>query len=145
MSGWNDVDLSGVSSEMELIPEGKYVLSLLAGAKPNSWNANKIEVGAKISEGEYSGRVIYFSFGDPEKVPSMVQAMKRLEVALTASTGVAAAEGEDPISYLNNPEVVGGLFLAPIRHRIVPANDERPEQTKADISVFKIAPVPTAA
>lgn len=144
MSGWSEVDLSGVSTEMELIPEGKYVAALLSGAKYNQWNPNKIEVGAKIVEGEYAGRVVYFSYGDPEKIPSMVQALKRLETALKADTGIGAAEGEDPISFLNNPEVVGGKFLMPVRHRVIPATEDKPEQPKADVSVFKVSALPNA-
>lgn len=140
MSSWSEVDLSGISLEMELLPEGKYVFSLLPGAKYNQWNPNKIEVGAKVEEGDFKGRVIYFSYGDPDKTPSMKTAMKRLEVALAASTGVEA-NGTDPLSYLNNADVVGGKFLAPVRHRIIPATEEKPETPKAEISIFKVASV----
>jgi len=48
---WNEIDLQGVSADMELVPEGKYVFTLLPGAKYSQWNPNKIEVGAKVDEG----------------------------------------------------------------------------------------------
>ena len=141
---WTDVDLTGVSTEMETIPEGSYAFALLPGAKYNQWQPGKVEVGAKITEGDYAGRVCYFSYGDPDKVPSMVQAFKRLEVALVTDGAPAAEAGEDPVTYLNNPEVVGKRFLGPVRHRLLPAKDDLPAQTKVDVAVFKVKAVPNA-
>ena len=141
---WTEVDLANVSAEMELIPEGTYVFSLLPGAKTNQWNPNKIEVGAKIVDGEYAGRVTYLSYGDPDKVPAMIGAMKRLEIALAKNTGVAAEEGQGIVDYLNL--VAGGKFVAPVKHRLIPAKEEGEEPTpRAEIAVFKVKPVPVAA
>lgn len=137
---WTEVDLAGVSTEMERVPEGEYVMSLLTGAKFNKWQPNKIEVGAKIIEGEYAGRVQYFTYGDPEKTPSMLQAMKRLEQALAKSTGREIQPGEDILSYLNDPEVVGGKFVATIKHREY-TDKEGQQQVKADVSLFKVKAV----
>lgn len=136
---WNEIDLQGVSADMELIPEGKYLFSLLSGAKYSQWNPNKIEVGAKIDEGEFAGRVVYFSYGDPEKVPAMVGAFKRLEIALSKNTGTAIETGQDPVEYLNS--VTGGKFISDIKHRTY-TNNEGETNTKAELAVFKVKPVP---
>lgn len=137
---WNEVNLVGVSTEMETLPEGvPYTFALLAGAKYGQWDPNKIELGAKVVDGEYAGRVVYFSYGNPEKAPSMVQALKRLEIALVADEAPAIAEGEDPVTYLNNPEVVGKRFVAPLKHRSYEKDGET--VTKADVSVFKVKSV----
>src|SRR5580658_10337164 len=125
---WNEIDLQGVSTEMDLIPEGKYVFTLLPGAKYSQWNPNKIEVGAKIAEGEFAGRVVYFSYGDPEKVPAMVGAFKRLEIALSKNYGTAIETGQDPVDYLNG--VAGAQFISDIKHRTY-TNNEGETQTKA--------------
>ena len=137
---WSEVDLQGVSAEMELLPEGKYVFALLSGAKYSQWTPNKIEVGAKVVEGGLAGRVIYFSYGDPEKVPNMVGAFKRFEIALAKNTGVAIETGQDPVEYLNL--VVGGQFVADVKHRTF-TTSEGESKTKAEIAIFKIKPLPT--
>jgi hypothetical protein len=141
---WIDIDLAGVSTDMATVPEGDYVFSLLPGAKVNKWDPNKLEVGAKITEGDYTGRVLYFSYGDPDKTPSMIGALKRLEIALSKNTGRAIQEGEKPLEYLNDPDVVGGLFVAPVKHREY-EDKEGVKVNKADIAVFKVKPVPVAA
>jgi hypothetical protein len=137
---WTETDLKGVSAEMEIIPEGQYVFALLPGAKYGQWDPQKIELGAKIVEGEYSHRVQYFSYGNPEKAPTMVQALKRLEIALVANGAPAIEAGEDPVTYLNNPEVVGKQFVGTIKHRTYEDKEGIPV-TKSDLSVFKTKPV----
>lgn len=139
MSTWSELDLTGVSTEMELVPEGRYVFALLPGAKYSQWNPNKIEVGAKIVEGEFSSRVIYFSYGDPEKVPAMVGAFKRLQLALSKNTGVDIEAGQDPVEFLN--AITGGKFISDIKHRTY-TNNEGETSTKAELAVFKVKPVP---
>ena len=139
---WNEIDLAGVSADMELIPEGKYVFALLPGAKYSQWNPNKIEAGAKIVEGEFAGRVVYFSYGDPEKVPAMVGAFKRLEIALSKYTGTAIETGQDPVDFLNSTS--DARFISDIKHRTY-TNNEGETNTKAELAVFKVKPVPVAA
>jgi hypothetical protein len=139
---WQEIDLTGVSTDMEMVPEGMYVFSLLAGAKPGKFDPEKIELGAKIAEGEYAGRVVYFSYGNPDKVPAMIGAFKRLEIALARSTGVSIQEGEQPVSYLNNEQVVNGKFLGTVRHRVRPATEDREAQNLTDMNVFKVKPLP---
>ena len=140
---WTETDLTGVSTEMETLPEGQpFTFALLPGAKYSQWNPNMIELGAKVVGGEYTGRVQYFSYGDPNTTPSMVQAFKRLEVALVADGAPPIDAQEDPVVYLNNPEVVGKKFVAPLKHRVLPLKEgqETPE-TKADLSIFKVKAV----
>jgi hypothetical protein len=139
MSQWNEVDLAGISAEMELIPEGKYVFELLNGAKYSQWDPNKIEAGAKIAEGEFAGRVVYFSYGNPEKVPAMLGAFKRLEIALAKNAGISIETGQDPTEYLNS--VAGAKFISDIKHRTY-TNNEGETNTKAELAVFKVKPVP---
>ena len=137
---WQETNLVGVSTELETLPENQpFTFALLAGAKLGQWDPNKIELGAKVVEGEYAGRVVYFSYGNPDKSPSMIQALKRLEQALVADGAPAIEAGEDPVAYLNNPEVVGKKFIAPLRHRTYDKDGEN--VTKADISVFKVKPI----
>lgn len=143
---WIEIDLEGVSAEMELVPEGAYVFTLLPGAKYSRFDAQKIEAAAKVAEGEFAGRVVYFTYGDPDKAPAMIGAFKKLEIALAKNTGVAITTGQDPVEYLNS--VAGGRFIAPIKHRSYKAdpNDEESEtKTKAEIAVFKVKPLPEAA
>lgn len=140
---WTDIDLTGVSTDLAMIPEGEYVFALLPGSKYNQFDTQKIEVGAKVVEGEYAGRVQYFSYGDPAKSPAMEGAFKRLKVALFKNTGVEIDKGEDPIVYLNNPEVVGAKFVANVTHRTF-TNKEGESQTKSDIAVFKTRAIPKA-
>jgi len=139
---WTEVDLTNVSTEMETIPEGNYVFELLAGAKYSQWNPNKIEAAAKITEGDLKGRVVYFTYGDPEKSPAMLGAFKRLEIALSRDTGVAIETGQSPVEYLNS--VTGGKFIAPVRHRQYTDN-EGEVKSKTDIAVFKVKALPQAA
>ena len=134
---WETVDLTGVSTEMETLPENvPFTFQLLAGAKYGQWDPNKIELGAKVVSGEYAGRVVYFSYGNPEKSPSMIQALKRLEVALVKDGAPAIEADEDKVAYLNNPDVVGKHFIAPLKHRTYEKDGEN--ITKADVSVFKV-------
>ena len=137
---WTEQDLVGVSIEMETLPENvPFTFALLPGAKYGQWNPNKIELGAKVVEGEYAGRVSYFSYGDPTAVPSMPAALKRLELALVADGAPSIETGEDPVVYLNNPDVVGKRFIAPLKHRTYEREGEN--ITKADISIFKVKAV----
>lgn len=139
---WQELDLSGVSTDMELIPEGEFVFSLLNGAKYSQWNPNKIEAAAKVDEGEYKGRVTYFSYGDPEKVPAMAGALKRLERAIFKNTGAEIASGQDPVEFLNDN--AGAKFIGTVYHREF-ENKDGEKQRKAEIKVFKVKPVPSAA
>lgn len=139
---WTEVDLQGVSTEMENLPEGNYVFAILPGAKYGQWDPQRIELGAKVVEGEYSGRVQYFSYGNPEKAPSMVQAFKRLEVALVKDGAPAIETGQDPVAYLNSDDVVSKRFVGPIKYRTLPLKEgQEVPDTKADLGVFKVKSV----
>jgi hypothetical protein len=143
MTSWMELDLAGISTEMATVPEGQYVMTLLPGAKYNQWSPNKLEVGAKIAEGEYANRVVYFSYGDPEKVPTMAGAFKRLEIALAKNSGVAIETGDDPVAYLNS--VAGAKFIGTVRHRTFVKQGETEPTLAVDLNVFKVKAVPEAA
>lgn len=137
---WQEVDLAGISTKMELLPEQNFVFSLLAGAKYNQWDNQKIEVGAKVTEGDFSGRVIYFSYPDPAKQAWSPKTLKMLEQALVADGAEPIETGEDPVTYLNKRDVVGKRFVAPIVHRMVERDDSDPEP-RADLRLFKVKPI----
>ena len=137
---WTETDLVGLSTDMELLPEGTYVFELLPGSKKGQWDPEKIEVGVKVVEGDYAGRVVYFSYNNPEKSPAMYGAFKRLEIALSKDTGVSIVEGQHPVDYLNDPTVIGGKFIAPLTHREY-VNNEGETQRKTNVGIFKVKAV----
>ena len=138
--GWNEVNLAGISDEMELLPDGQYVFALLAGAKFNQWDANKIDVAAKVSEGEFAGRVQYFSYPDPTKQDWSPQALKKLSKCLVADGAPSIEENQDPVAYLNQDDVVGKRFIAPVARREYESQDGE-KKSRLDIKLFKIRPV----
>ena len=136
---WVEVDLHGMADEMERIPEGEYVFALLAGARYGKFDQGKIELAGKIVDGEYAGRVIYFSYPDPAKQDWSPAALKRLESCLVKAGAPAAEEGQDPVSYLSQEDVVGAQFKALVFHRdYTDSNGE--EQKRTEIRLFKIKP-----
>lgn len=136
---WTDIDLSGLSDEMERVPEGEYTFALLAGAKYGQFDTNKVELAAKVAEGEYTGRVIYFSYPDPAKQDWSPNALKRLESSLKKDGAPSIEEGQDPVVFLNQETVVGTKFKAPVFHRDYTGADGT-EQKRAEIRLFKVRP-----
>ena len=128
---------------MERVPDGEQVFALLPGAKYGQWDPNKIEVGAKIVEGEYEGRVVYFSYPDPGKQSWSPGALKRLEKALVLDGAEPSTEHQDPVEYLNQSSVVGKRFVAPVSNREYTKSDGE-KGTKTDIKLFKVKAVANA-
>jgi hypothetical protein len=134
---WQNIDLSKVSTQPEVIPDGVYTLELNPGSKLN--DKESVLVSASISQdGEFTGRKVYFSYPDPESVSSKgtvnswsAVAFKRLEQAI----GVDMNEGELPVDYLNR--VAGNKFQAPIQ--TTPATDEYP-QPRTNVKIFNVRP-----
>lgn len=139
---WMEINVAGLSEEMEQIPEGNYVFSLLAGAKYNQWDKQKIDVAVKVDEGEFKGRVTYLSFPDPAKQSWSPQAMRKFTSVLEKDGASALAENQDPVEYLNQEDVVGHRFVAPLVQREYEKDGEK--QTKTDIRPFKVRPVTAA-
>jgi hypothetical protein len=136
---WTEVNLAGLADDMERVPEGEYTFALLAGAKYGQFDQNKIEVAAKIVDGESAARVMYFSYPDPAKQDWSPNALKRLESALKKDGAPAIEEGQDPTVYLNQETVVGTRFKAPVFHREYTSADGT-EQKRAEIRLFKVRP-----
>ena len=137
MTSWVEIDLAGISDEMETIPDGMYVFSLLAGAKPSKWDANKLEIPAKVAEGDFTNRVVYLSYPDPGKQAWSPAALKRLEKAVVADGAPSIEEGQKVLDYFNQPEVVGHKFIAPIETRNFEGQDGE-QKSKTDIKLFKV-------
>lgn len=118
---WADVDLTEVSPDNELLPEDRdYVFELLAGAKPNQFNPNRIEVAARVAEGEFTGRVLYFSYPDPDEQPWVRGVFVRMVKAIGQELN--DDEKYDPVRYLNR--VAGGKFVTKVKHRQVSSNGD---------------------
>jgi hypothetical protein len=140
---WTEINLEGISTEMERLPEGNYVFELLPGAVYNKWDNQKIDVAGKVAEGEFAGRVSYFSYPDPAKQDWSPQAFKRLEIAIVRNGGEAIVDGEDPVTYLNKETSVGKKFIAKVTHREY-TNKEGEKEVKVDLKTFSVKAVPVA-
>jgi hypothetical protein len=137
---WQEIDLVNLSEEAEEIPDGEYLFEILRGAKYGTFDKGKVEFGAKIAEGEFKGRVVYPSFPDPEKLPWSAQAFKKLERTLVKNGAPEIIEGQDPPTYLNQDDVVGKRFIAPISKREYTKQDGEVGKS-LDLKFFKIKAV----
>lgn len=132
MNNWTAIKFSEINPNPEVIPAGEYVFSL-NGAKYNDTDKNKVECNATIvSEGDFTGRKLFFSYPDPAVYDWSTKAFKRMESAL----GTDMADGADPIEYLNS--VAGTHFGASTKVR--PEDKERGYPAKADIQLFSVHP-----
>lgn len=101
---WNNINLKEVSTqEFDLVPSGLYTFEVLPGAKFNEQGA-LIGSLAIVSDGEFKGRRMFYSYPDPESMSNAgkVQswsavALKRFEQAI----GIDANDGEDKAEYMN--------------------------------------------
>jgi len=127
-----EVDLTTVSTDNEVLPEGVYYdFELLPGAKPSRWDADRIECAAKVINGEFAGKVKYFSYPDPKKVGEWVRGVF---IRLTHAVGIEIQENEHPVDYLNR--IAGSKFSAPVKHRVVDADGV--DTTKDEIKIGNI-------
>jgi hypothetical protein len=135
MSSWMEVDLTTVPTDNEVLPENQYFnFELLAGAKPSRFDPDRIECAAKVIDGEFAGRVKYFSYPDPAKVGDWVRGVF---IRATRAFGVEIEKGETPVEYLNR--VAGAHFSAPVKHRIV--DSDGVDSTKDEIKIGNIKAV----
>jgi len=133
---WANLDLSKINPNLETIPEGTYVYTLAGGKFGKD---NRVEVSARIAtEGDFTGRTMYFSFPDPESINSKgkpndwsLKAFKRLEMAL----GVDQQAGEDPVTYLNR--AAGNRFSARVKHSA--ATEDYPSRAEIVLYSFSVA------
>jgi|SRR5882672_4383432 len=128
---WEDVDLSEVRPDNEVLPEEQeFVFELLKGAKLSKFYPDKIEVAARVAEGEFKGKISYFSYPSPEEQPWVLGVFKRMEIAL----GTPQEKGEHPVDYLNR--VAGSFFISKIKHRVVQAGGD--DVTKAEVKIGNV-------
>lgn len=131
MSAWLDVDLTTIPTDNDVLPEGQYFnFELLPGAKPGKFNPDRIECAAKVVDGEFAGRVKYFSYPPPAEQPWVLGVFVRMTRAL----GVEIETGEEPVDYLNR--AAGGHFAAPVRHRKV--DTDGMDTTKDEIKIGNV-------
>src|ERR1700675_76509 len=113
---WTNVNLSDVSTQLELIPAGTYTFELAPGAKLDE--KGNLRVSATIvQDGEFTGKRVFFSYPDPESVSSKgkinswsATAFKRF----TQAIGEEPAPGESYDAYLNR--IAGAHFQTSITH-----------------------------
>lgn len=137
-ASWVNVDLSNVNPGFETIPPGEYTFAVV-GAKWGASDPNRIEASATIvTEGDFTGRRIFFSYPDPEKYSSKgkkmdwsIQVFKRLETAL----GVEKEAGQSPVEYLN--AVAGHRFNGTVKLGQVTEAYPTP---KAELDIFNPRP-----
>jgi len=109
--GWKEVSLHDVNPNLAPIAENDYTFQLL-GANYDERDPARINVRAAIvSDGEFTGRRVFFSYPDPDKQDWSPRVLKRLEQAI----GVDSMPGEDPVGYLNR--ATGNRFASNIKHR----------------------------
>lgn len=115
LSSWMEVDLTTIPTDNATLPENVYYnFELLPGAKASRYDADRIECAAKVIDGEFAGKVKYFSYPDPNKVGDWVRGVF---VRMTHALGSEIEEGEHPVDYLNR--VAGHQFSASVKHRPV--------------------------
>lgn len=128
---WGDVDLSTVATDLEVLPES--ILNfVVVSAKPNKFDAEKVDVLAKVFDGELKGRTTFFSYPDPAKQDWSPGVFARL----AKSMGIPIEKGEQPVAYINRAASAGGKFTAPIKHRLVEVDGL--ETTKSEVNIMKV-------
>lgn len=133
---WENINIQDISTQMELLPEGKYNFELSAGAKFDE--KGTLKASATVNgNGEFTGKRVFFTYPDPESVSAAGKvnswsavAFKRLEQAL----GVDINPGENPVDYLNR--AAGGHFTGTITHS--PATEQYPAQVR--LNLFNVQP-----
>lgn len=137
MSSWSEVDLTTVSTDNDILPEGKYEFELLPGARFSKYDPDRVEAAGKVASGEFAGRIQYFNYPDPAKVGEWVRGVF---VRMTRATGVEIEEGESPVDYLNR--AAGSHFVGAVLHRVFDKDGE--SVTKSDLKIGSITPVRAA-
>lgn len=130
---WAEIDLSTISTAITPIaanPDG-YVFELLPGAKMSDYDPAKVEAQAAITEGEFAGRKLFFSFPDPAKQEWSPRILRRF----VESLGLEPEPGESPVQLLNRG--AGLRFKAPVKHRAVTEEGAPP---KVDLDIFHVRP-----
>ena len=134
---WQNVVLSDISTQLELVPVGTYTFELAPGAKFDE--KGNLRVSATIvNDGEFTGKRVFFSYPDPESISKAgkvnswsATALKRL----TQAIGEDPQEGESLDTYLNR--VAGAHFQTNITH--TPATEQYPNPS-VNVNIFNPKP-----
>lgn len=135
MSLWQEQDWGDTPADNAITPEGEFTFELLKGSKYGKFNANQIEFGVKVAEGEFSGAVVYTRYPDPAEYDWVKGVFVRMLNAAIAQGFDGIEKGEDPVEYLN--KVAGMKFKAKIAHRETTTSDGE-AVTKADFKLGSI-------
>jgi hypothetical protein len=130
---WN-VKWSDVSAQDAIVPEGKYTLELAPGAHFQENGGLKTSASV-ISENEFNGKRVFFSYPNPEGTSSAGKSFAWSKTAfkrLISAIGVDPEEGESEDSYLNR--VAGSRFTGQIRHRT-----QEGYPTTAELNLFNVS------
>lgn len=105
---WQNINLKEINpSDLNLVADGVYTFSLNPGAQYNDFGG--IFASATIvSDGEFKGKRVSFSYPNPDEYSWAAPALKRLVIA----TGNDVEEGEDGPTVLNR--IAGSHFSTKI-------------------------------
>lgn len=134
---WQNVNLSDVSVQDQIIPVGTYTFELAPGAKFDE-KGNLRTSATIVNDGEFTGKRMFFSYPDPEGISSKgksqawsATAFKRLTVAI----GEDPQDGESLDGYLNR--VAGARFQSNVTHSA--PTDAYPNPS-ANLNIFNPRP-----
>jgi hypothetical protein len=127
--GWTNIDLSKINpSDLNLVADGVYTFQLNPGAKYNEFGG--IFASATIvSDGEFKGKRVSFSYPNPDEYNWAAPALKRLVVA----TGNDVEEGEDGPAVLNR--ISGSLFSSKIVNK-----DDKTGVKRSNLQTMSVKP-----
>ncbi|CAN5950563.1 unnamed protein product [Sphagnum jensenii] len=138
MSSWAEVDLTTVTTDNSVLPENQdFEFELLPGARFSKYDPDRVEAAAKVANGEFAGRIKYFSYPDPNKVGEWVRGVF---IRMTHALGSEIEPGESPVDYLNR--MAGAHFVTKMKHRMVEVDGV--STTKDDIKIGNVKAVRTA-
>lgn len=141
---WDDVKLDEVKPEgFEPLPEGEYTFQLLPTAAYRERNGvQELNLSASITNGDYTGRRVFFSYPDPTSTDAKgkkrtwaAQALKRLEIALGATTN----PGETPLDMITRASSNGhATFKATLaKGNYIPEGQTEP---RVEFKLFSVGP-----
>lgn len=133
--GWN-VKWDEVSGQDAIIPAGTYTLELAPGAR-FAENGSLKASASVVTEGEFAGKRVFFSYPDPEGTSSNGKSFAWSKTAfkrLISAIGIDPEVGEAEDAYLNR--VAGNRFRGQIRHSAV---TEQYPTAQAELNLFNVA------
>ena len=135
---WANIKLSEISTTVELLPEKTFTLELTPGAKLNDFGGIQA-AGRVVDSDEFNGRLVFFSYPDPESLSKEGKLQSWSSVAfkrLVQALGVdMEGDDEDKVAYLNR--AAGNRFVGTIKHGKV--TDEYPVP-RANLQLLNVRP-----